>query len=138
MKPIEQRIKPLVDILNTFPFVKTFSSCEGHFTERDPTRHNAHVLFYVSGEELFLPLGTRILAHTAPFWHEFSVELYKRFYVLPGETTVYTHYGIRIEPFLSHERKLSSVIQRKITDTGICCVIETIRAYKQDFEELML
>ncbi|GAB3014290.1 hypothetical protein [Spirosoma pulveris] len=48
MEDIEPRIRPLVDALNKTGLVRTFSSCEGHFTPKEQTlvdRNHAEVRF---------------------------------------------------------------------------------------------
>ena len=45
---IEPKIRPLVDALNKFGLVRTFSSCEGHFNPEEQTlvdRNQAYVRF---------------------------------------------------------------------------------------------
>ncbi|ADB37669.1 hypothetical protein [Spirosoma linguale] len=48
MEDIEPRIRPLVDALNKTGLVRTFSSCEGHFSPEEQTlvdRNHAEVRF---------------------------------------------------------------------------------------------
>lgn len=48
MKDIEPKIRPLVDALNATGLVRTFSSCEGHYTPEQQTlvdRNHAEVRF---------------------------------------------------------------------------------------------
>ena len=48
MEAIEPKIRPLVDALNRTGLVRTFSSCEGHFTPEEQTlvdRNHAEVRF---------------------------------------------------------------------------------------------
>ncbi len=49
--PIEPRIRPLVDALNGTGLVQTFTSCEGHFGDRQPAgwpdREQANVAFFL-------------------------------------------------------------------------------------------
>lgn len=129
MREIEERIKPLTEILNEVGFISTFSSCEGHYDSKDVNRHQASVQFHINGgnEKNFKDIATLILSQTVPHWHETSVEIYKRFYVLPDETELKTDYSINIRPF--PKRGMRSKEKRRCTDEAITRIISAVRSY---------
>jgi hypothetical protein len=126
---IESRIKPPVDILNELDFVDTYSSCEGHYHERDPQHHRANVLFWLNGrhsEGAVEDFARFVLARTCEGWSERHVELLKHYVMMPGYDELETQYELRITPF---SQLAPADVRREQTDDGIACCVEAVRKY---------
>jgi len=129
---IEPRIKSLVDILNEVLFIKTNSSCEGHFDSEDQSNHRAYVSFDIESENdnEFEKFALHVLSQTAPFWADYEVGFFKRYYVIPEEDNLRVQYAINIKPFKYGTKELlPTEILRERTDRGIEKSIEAIRDF---------
>ena len=126
---LEERIKPLVNALNEISYIHTMSSCEGH-PERENTygEYFPHVIFDVQPhwEKEFENLATKILVKTAPLWDRVKVEIYKRYCVLPTETSLNHNWMINFLPF---DRSMPDYSKIKYYDTAIRAAVSAVHEY---------
>lgn len=128
---IEPKIKPLVEAINSIPFLKTFSSCEGHFEEEDQTiddRTKADVRFELTNPSY--------LANAEDFIHFIANEFGNG--VLPCSFKAYKLYipkvieqnnfvfVIEIQPINRFETPGK---KRQITDQGIQRITKIVKRY---------
>ena len=80
---IEERIKPLVDALNSIGYIRTFSSCEGHYEIYDSHSFNndreyAEVMFEIdNGKEKDLEnLIFNILGEVSEDFNKTTVDIF--------------------------------------------------------------
>lgn len=125
---IESRIKPLVDIMNDVPFIKTISSCEGHYDPQSTEERKAYVLFEsnISSRKSLEELMLKIYALTSKRWPEAHLDFYQKVYALPGENYLCRHWELRIAPF---DKEASSQKKREITDEFIALAVRGVRNY---------
>jgi len=127
-REIETRIKPLVDILNKVPFIKTSASCKGHYDQEDYRKYNANIIFDVYQEDRanLEKLMKSVYSKTTPNWTLGSVEFYHRHYMIPKYKEIFREWQIVIEPF-----DISQPVERKreITDKLIRLTISGVKDY---------
>jgi hypothetical protein len=128
MLEIEEKIKPLVEVLNKIPYIRTFSSCEGHFTSRDERRHRAFVSFEISdGDEPKLEQLTKfILSKSIKYWTEAEVKIHKEWYAMPHPTEIRTLYQLVITPLECYETTATE--KRQNTDNAIQRVVALVNS----------
>ena len=124
---IEPKIKPLVDLLNQIPYLETIASCQGHFlglVELEKDRYlerdeYAHVIFEMpeNKEKEFEQIALKILSATSPFWNDYEVELYKRYYSIPHSGELSYNWKIDIVPFEPGDYPAQQ--KREVTDQAI-------------------
>lgn len=134
MADIEPQIHPLVDALNQTGIVRTFSSCEGHFSPAEQTlvdRNHAEVRFIPNEhvpihkvEALLTYLLTRFKIRHGLI--PINVIGSKR-YTPMDEATVEETFVLELRPF---NRFDSSDRKRADTDRAIQQVIQLINAYQ--------
>lgn len=139
---LEPKIKPLVAALNQLGFIRTISSCEGHFAFRyldpedyagNPDPRRANVIFLVKegyADSDVDALASFLLPKTTPYWTEAVVELLKHYVSMPAcPERIRAHYELRITPFeqLAHEASL-----REKTDSGISRCVCLVRQYREE------
>jgi len=130
---IEPKIKPLVKIMNRVPFIKTFSSCEGHFSLEDIIQHKdkAYVQFILdeSKNEKYEKFKEFILKSIVDYCWDFNVAFYQRTNITP-RSRINIDYSIEIKPFeyMTTRRRVEKEM-RKSTNRGIKRVTKAIDDY---------
>lgn len=129
---IEKKIKPLVEILNEVPYIRTTSNCEGHFDSDEHLRHSANVIFEVeaSYEKEIENLAYRIMEITEPNWFNRSVEFYKRFFKSPSNPSLDINWVIEIQPI---DGKTPPSEKRSYADEAIAKITLAVKKYLQDY-----
>ena len=127
---IEPRIKPLVDVLNKVDYIKTFSSCEGHYSDENSygmdKREYAEVMFNVQDEKKFEGLARLILEKTVYDWPDAITDINKRYYVVPGNSSLNYNWRVTITPFKENG---SNDKKRQITDKFIQRITSIVENY---------
>jgi hypothetical protein len=134
MKPIEERIRPLVDAINDVGYFKTFSSCEGHFGLRDPHRYDnrekAEVRFHelqgieeTTIETFFAAILKEFIS--SPVQWEATLDICKR-YTPNHDGWIEYAYIFTLKPFNPHE---ANELKRKHVNKLIEVVTEAVRHY---------
>jgi len=127
---IEPKIKPLVEILNDVPYIKTKDSCEGHFESGDKRKHKAFVRFDVHAayESELSVLLKKILSDMQPAMWQVKGQLLKRYQVI--EKTLETDYKLEIIPFgYDSVGPSDNKDNRENTDLGIRVAIDSVKKY---------
>jgi len=121
---IEPKIKPLVDILNSVPYITPHSSCQGHFKSnvKPSENKNAHVRFHVGlpYEGEFENLAHVILSANIDNWTDYTIELFKRWYMVPNELRLLQYdWMLEIKPSegVTDDRSKRHVIDEAISTT---------------------
>jgi hypothetical protein len=150
---IEPRIRRLVAYFNQIPFLKTTSSCEGHFSEDD--FNFAYVMYkiregcrIVEGEKKIEKMLSYIIPKIAVYWSDFlgdfsreyqignknqrsdkNIRFSMRYWDLPEPENygIKKQYMLQIEPFMWHKKNYEEC--RKITDNAISIIERIIEEY---------
>lgn len=132
---IEDRIKPLVNALNSIDYIETVSSCEGHFEFDDERRDNAHVIFSVKNNEKQKMEGLAgiILNETCSDWPETIVEIYDRYYCVPGNETLQDNWVLKITP--NKSSCLHATQKRLYTDNELQKITKIIEDYSKTYNQ---
>ena len=134
MEAIEPKILPLVDALNETGLVRTFSSCEGHFSPAEQTlvdRNWAYVRF-IPGDNVTKEAVERLLAYLLIRFKSgygllpITLTAYKQYTPIDEETVDET-YVLDLRPF---NRFDSPDHKRADTDRTIEQVIQLLTHYQ--------
>lgn len=135
--PIEPKILPLVEAINSSGIVKTFSSCQGHYDEIDQEtmdRNHADVRFDPLPNILDIEVERFITFMVTEFNNDFTfVPTLLRGYKLFTPNNKYETdavYVIELTPF---ERMDNPKIKRKDTDEGILNAVTIVQKFKKMF-----
>lgn len=131
---IDEKIKPLVDALNSIDYIKTFSSCQGHFDFDDERKDNANIMFSVKNEDKQKMEGLTkiILNETCADWPEALVEIYNRYYCIPAKEGMHESWILKITPNKSSCMHASQ--KRLYTDNEIQKIIKIIEDYSREYK----
>src|SRR3989344_9440284 len=122
---IEPGIKPLVNILNEVPFIRTFSSCEGHF-DKSELEHMAYVQFHATDAAELERFASEVLPGVLREMEDYAVEIHHRMYPVPGEDVIRKDFQVTIKPII---RNVPKNMKRESVDRGIAKLREAIRHY---------
>lgn len=134
MTTVEPNIRPLVDSLNQTGIVRTFSSCEGHFSPAEQTlvdRNHAEVRF-IPNPEVPVDLVEQLLAYLLTRFKvrhgliPVNLAGYK-LYTPIDEATVEETFVLELRPF---NRFDSPDRKRADTDRAIQQVVQLINEYQ--------
>jgi hypothetical protein len=134
MKPIEERIRPLVDAINDVGYFKTFSNCEGHFGLRDSHRYDNREKAEVRLHELQGIEETAIETFFAAILKEYvsspvqrkvTLDICKR-YTPNDDGRIEYAYIFTLKPFDPHE---ADELKQKHVDELIEPVTKAVRHY---------
>jgi len=131
---IDRKIKPLVDALNSIGYIRTISSCQGHFDREDYEDYHANVIFEVKKEDKHKVEGLAdiILGETADTFYEGIVHVMNRYYRVPGDKELRDNWEIDIIPFKDYGSDEKT--KRIRTDNAIKKVTEIVKKYSRNYK----